>query len=92
MNNTTNAPERLSFSVLYWQTPCVCGFQAKSAAEWQRHGIVYQGCGKGSAPFQHHRKQRKPNASDQTPGTKDQEPKEPGRPNDQSRLTQRKPD
>jgi hypothetical protein len=34
------------FSVLYWQTPCVCGFQAKSAAEWQHHGIVYQGCGK----------------------------------------------
>jgi hypothetical protein len=59
------------FSVLYWQTPCVCGFQAKSAAEWQHHGIVYQGCGKGSAPFQHHRKQRKPNEIAQTRAQKE---------------------
>jgi hypothetical protein len=44
---------KASASAPYWQTPCVCGFQAKSAAEWQHHGIVYQGCGKGSAPLQH---------------------------------------
>jgi len=47
-------------SVWYWWTPCACGFLAKSAEEWQRHGIVYQGCGNGTAQFQHQRGKRKP--------------------------------
>jgi hypothetical protein len=50
-------------SVSYWETPCACGFRATSPEEWQRHGIVYQGCGKGSSPFQHQRGKRKPNAN-----------------------------
>lgn len=49
----------------YWRSACSCGFKAKSPDEWQRHGIVYQGCGKGRSPFQHQRGKRKPNVADQ---------------------------
>jgi hypothetical protein len=56
-------PSPSNFPNAYWRTPCTCGFIAKTAEEWQRHGILYQGCGKDSSPFKRQRGKRKPNDS-----------------------------